>query len=317
MTTSTSSVLRLQSDFVAVKVSFEPWLPGSKRPTRSAKRAMAAAANVSEDSHTSSLKKYNHKIVSIRKANAVRTAIKDYVEKTTSYGPHTSMCFLPVAELPAFEAQMAAYKAEVAKAAAEVHASRQAIIDDAQQRLNGEFDAADYPADFASLFSVTWTYPNLQVDDRLPPAIKDAQQQQIATQLDLDAHYVEMALLEEFQDMVAHLEEVLRPAADGKRKKFHASTLEKVIAFHQRANRLSVLRTPYLFQEVEKAHHLTLSVSAAEIRESVDVAIALADMLRDLNILKQGGTPSPIPVPGSQTIIPGTPEQMAQAALVC
>lgn len=289
MTTSDIAA-RIQADYVAVRLSFEPWLPARKKPRGSTQHAMAQAAGVEAESVSSALAKYNVRIPSIKAINAVRTAARAYVETVTVFGQFTALRFLPRADLLAFENRMDLFRRDLIDAAARVQADRQAIIDDAQRRLNGEFDPADYPADLSTLFGISWDYPSVAVAEGLPTEIQEQQQTQLETQLGLDAERVELALLEEFQDVATHLASVLKPEPGAKPLKWHANTLVKVQEFRDRVERLSILQTPWLRKAVEDAYAIVSDTTAQALKDNPTFAANMASLLNAV-ILRSGPNP--------------------------
>lgn len=290
---SSSIVLRMQADFVAVRLSFEPWLPGGKRPKPGTSRAMAAAANVAEESTRSSLAKYNVRIPSIKAVNAWRSAVRAYVESVTVYGPYSNLRFLPRTDLTAFESTMQGFQGQLPGLTAAVQSDRGVIVQDAQQRLNGEFDLADYPADLSTLFGMAWDYPAIAVDQSLPEEIQERQQSQLSTQLSLDAERVELQLLEEFQDAAAHLAAVLKLDGKGEGIGWKTSTLNKVTELAERVRRLSILQTPWLLRDVTAAHQLLSGRTADSLKDRPVLAASVADLLTA--IVERSG-PHPVPV---------------------
>lgn len=280
---------KIQADYVAVRVSFEPWLPSTKKPRVQTQAAMASAARVDRKSVKANLAKYNTEIPSIRAANAVRTAIKAYVESVTVYGPYTSLHFLLRSDLPAFEAQMNAFATAVKSAAIIVQRDRKLIVDDAQTRLNGEFDAGDYPQDLSKLFGFAWDYPSVQVDQNLPEEILEPKNRQLETQLALDAQRVELALLEEFQDFAAHLAKCLKLKKGDEGAKWHQSAIDNLAKFIERAKRLSILQSSVLVDNCREALKLIDGAEAADLKEHPRVSAKLSDMLSVL-IAKANGT---------------------------
>src|SRR5262249_59110996 len=95
---------------------------------------------------------------------------------------------------------------------------------DAQTRLNGSYDPTDYPADLTALYEVTWSYPSIEPDSNLPADVADQQRAQLDRELEAVAQRAELALLEEFQDLSAHLAERLTPDADGNSNAFPPNT---------------------------------------------------------------------------------------------
>jgi hypothetical protein len=292
------------------------------------RHAMAKAIAADHGSVSAGKAIYNSAIPSISKINSFRGAVKRYVESVTNPGLGDGIFFLPRADLAAFETQMTAFAAQLKPLAQAVGAARDAIMADARVRLNGAFDPSNYPANLASLYAMLWSYPSIEPDAGLPADVQDRQKQQLAAELDAAAHKAELALLEEFQDLVAHLRTVLTapPGPDGKPLAWHATTLTKLQDFFGRARKLSVLQTPYLVDEVTSAARLVAGLKTADLKADAALRATVAVGLTEIQSRRPGGKPvnvDPVPAapptdpkPDPRIVNPAF-DQQAQAALVC
>jgi hypothetical protein len=307
-----SSVVKIAQEWVGVRVHVM-WKLGKKTPRPQAEQAAAQAMGVSQESTETRLKKYNAKLACLAKVNDWRRRVEAARDRLV-YGENMDMRFIKRADLPAFEAVMVGLLAELGPLAAEVQAHRQEIVDDARQRLNGEYNPADYPADLASLFGLGWEYPAVDyVDDRLPAEVQERQREQIDQGVAADAERQELALLEELQDCVASLRDRLQASAvsqDGD-KGWNEKTLNKIRGLEGRVRALSLLQTPFLIQTTEEAVQLLAGKSAQKLKAHPGMADRLAKLLNVL-VCKVKGVTCPPADPG----VPTAPKP-APAASAC
>jgi hypothetical protein len=145
------------------------------------------------------------------------------------------------------EGKVGAYKEEIEAAQQrlaleflpEIMADYDAAIDRARTaplRLGGLgplFDAGDYLSaeDFIGAFKIDCLWLKLGVPDNLPKELQDQFRADFNTRAQEAQEEIFAALRAQFQALIAHAQEVLTPGADGKAKKFHASSLENIRQF--------------------------------------------------------------------------------------
>lgn len=146
-------------------------------------------------------------------------------------------------------------------------------VSDAQQELNSQFNPKDYPSveqveqDFEFKFQLlSFTTPdNLKA---LDPELFEEEKEKAHQYFMSAAEDAKTGMRVALQEMVNHLLDILTPDADGKKKRLHGSTVEKLQAFLNAENMFKTIGDTELQAEVAKLKSLLDGVNVGQIKES-------------------------------------------------
>jgi len=168
-----------------------------------------------------------------------------------------------------------------------------AQVSEAQQELNSQFNPKDYPSveevaeDFDFKFQLmSFTTPeNLKT---LNPAIFEEEKDKAHQYFMSAAQDAKDGMRVALQEMVDHLLEILTPDADGKKKRLHTSTVEKLQAFLNAENMFKTIGDTELQEEVSKLKLLMDGVNVAQIKESDNLQADIVSKFKEVSKNMEG-----------------------------
>lgn len=154
-------------NYVRLSVSFT-W-PGTSRSVKGAlKSEIVDGLEAAAEAVSASTRMYNWRNPALAAARELKAEITAFVKRNTVAWPdEPGARLLPKTKLDRFERQMQGYVSALAEAAVEVQAVREEILEQARAQRGRAFSEADYPADLAGLFSLSWSYSTLVVSEEL------------------------------------------------------------------------------------------------------------------------------------------------------
>jgi hypothetical protein len=273
MTTATmpeTTAVNLTDKTVCLKVEFSIF--GNTRKLRQSQYQVEA---------DKSMVRANKKLLDSKELEDIRSAageLRRWVYDTClpfEEGIH----FVPIQAIPQVETRMKAFRADFDQLVSKFVVHYSELRQDAQQRLNGLFNPADYPSEheISKLFSFSWRYLSFAVPGQLAEidsAIYEQETAKAQQKLNNAVEEITGALRGTFAELVAHLKDTLTDdPVTGKRKKFYESTVTKLRDFINSWDFRNVLNDDQLAEQVQAIKAL-LGDSSIE-------AIKTTDTLRD------------------------------------
>jgi hypothetical protein len=268
---------------VGTRLAFTWW--GERRKVEdSVKRTMANAVAADPDSLTAGKRLYNTRLEAnggnpLLEIQSTKTEIREHWERQTMLYPEPGVRLLPRENLLPFDNAMQAFQVRLSDEATKVQRARQAIIDEARQRLGDAFDPGNYPADLSRLFGFEISYPSLHAPNDLPPQLFEAEKKRVEQRLNEALKQTTDAFTQEFAQMVNHLHERLTPAADGQAKVFRNSAIENLLDFFERFKTLNFGGMEDLDTIVQQAQELVKGLTPKELRQSAGLRTEIAQGL--------------------------------------
>jgi hypothetical protein len=142
---------------------------------------------------------------------------------------------------------------------------------DAQERLGGLFNPADYPATLIGQFAVDWDFPSVQPPDyllELNPQLYEQERARMVARFEEAVGMAEDAFASELSAMVSHLVDRLTPGAEGKIKTFRDSAVNNVHGFFEQFRSLNINSSKQLDELVDKAQQLLKGVRPGQLRNN-------------------------------------------------
>ena len=179
------------------------------------------------------------------------------------------------------EAFLGAYLAEVAEA---------------QKDLGPEFNPKNYPTleEVKGEFSMDWSFPTFETSEKLKvvsPKLYAMEVEKAEGKLANFAEEIQEARRVLFKELVDKLLDAISPSTDGKKKKLHASAVEKLQEFLATDPLRNVTNDQDLQGEVAKLKLIMSGVDADKIRESdnlkANLTSAFTEVSKDLASLAE------------------------------
>lgn len=106
-------------------------------------------------------------------------------------------------------------------------------IEEAREKLNGQFNLADYPREgsLSSLFGIQWNWIAFSVPEGLPPEIRQAEEAKLKERFAQAQEEITAALREGFATLVSHATEKLKSEPGEKVKTFRDSLIGNIQEF--------------------------------------------------------------------------------------
>lgn len=137
------------------------------------------------------------------------------------------------------------------------------VIEAAKTKLNGQYNASDYPSVEAvgRKFSVDWNYLALGVPDNLPDEVKKEAAAKVENMWREAGEQIRDGLRIGFVKLVEHLLEKLTPAPDGKAKRFYDTNVTNIISFIDTLAQRNLTNDKALVEVANKAKALLVEYS--------------------------------------------------------
>ena len=198
----------------------------------------------------------NTKHPAFRSVTAIRNHILSYWRDHSLPFPEPGIRLIRQEQIDNFQAQMEAFRTDLADAVTNLDRHFYEMRDEARRRLGSLFNAADYPETLDGLFAVAWDFPNVEPPDylmQLRPELYEAERTRVARQFDEAVRLAETAFIEEFSAVVSHLCDRLAQGDDGQPKIFRDSAVFNLTQFFERFKSLNVQSNAQLDALVEQA----------------------------------------------------------------
>ncbi len=280
---------------IATRVSFT-WLGISSSVSDQIKDKMISTLTNQEtgakaDNRSYSAKKtlYKLKLPPLRAMTGIKREIKKYWEYVTLPYTEPGIRLLKRDKLEEFNERMQRYQNELAEKALAVQYARDAIIQDAAQRLQHGFDITDYPQNLAALFGVEWSFPSIDPPDYLKtlnPQVYEQEKQRAESRLNEAIALAESAFLEQLNDLTESLHHSLTDLPDGKSRVLKVKTVSNLTEFFTHFKEMRIGSNSELDAVIQKAEQLIKGVSREDLKDSAvlrkEIASGLAQIKQDL-----------------------------------
>lgn len=134
-----------------------------------------------------------------------------------------------------------------------------ALLEEAQKRLGPLFVSSDYPESLQKLksyFTFSWLFVTMTDQDKQDAMLQEAQEN------------ITLVMRQTLLEMVTHLSDRLRPDANGKTKKLHATAVTKLQEFLETFEKRNVAGDLDLSEQVKKAKALIAGTNVDALRNS-------------------------------------------------
>lgn len=163
--------------------------------------------------------------------------------------------------------------AELNKLVAAFVAAYPAQVQDAEQKLNGQFKASDYPTsnELFSRFGVSWNWLAFTVPENLPAEIREAEAKKLEAKFADAGEEILIALREGFQKLVSHAVERLTVAPGEKEKVFRDTLIGNIQEFIETFSARNLMNDADLESLVSKAKGVLTGVTPDALRDNASL----------------------------------------------
>ena len=260
---------RLRTTMAAVRLSFT-WL-GVRKSLTPAQKALAAESFGAEGDYLSAGKKLlDTKHPAFRAVTAIRGRVQSVSKGMTLPFPEPGVRLLRRDHVERFDSLMTDLRAELANEVENLEAHFVDLKATARNRLGRLFNPDDYPGSLIGLFGMEWDFPSVEPPSylqQLSPELYEQETQRIAARFDEAVHLAEQAFAEELSKLVAHLNERLSGADDGKPKVFRDSAVTNLAEFFERFKTLNIRSNDDLDNLVAQAQRIVRGVGPQALRD--------------------------------------------------
>jgi hypothetical protein len=259
---------RLRLTTAAVRVSFT-WL-GVRKSLNPEQKSLAADTFGAEGEYLSARKKLlDTKHPAYKAVTAVRGRVLAYWRGLTLPFPEPGVRLLRQEEVPAFDAQLTAFRGQLEQAVALLDDRYAELQAAARRRLGSLYDPADYPPRLAGLFGLDWDFPGVEPPDyllHLSPALFEQERARVAGRFEEAVQLAEQAFIGELAKLVSHLTERLTGSGGGEPKVFRDSAVTNLVEFFDRFRQLNVRSSAQLDGLVAQARQVVRGVWPQDLR---------------------------------------------------
>ncbi|MBX3452774.1 MAG: hypothetical protein KF777_24775 [Planctomycetaceae bacterium] len=267
---SASPSQRLQTTMAAARLSFT-WL-GVRKTLTAAQKNQAADSFGAEGKFLSAGKKLlDTSHPAFKAVTAIRGRAVAYWKGVSLPFPEPGVRLIRQNSLTDFDDQIAAFRAELDEAVAELDRHYDELRSAARNRLGDLFDASDYPPSLIGAFAIEHDFPSVEPPpylQQLSPELYRQECERVQARFDEAVRLAEAAFMEELAKLVEHLTERLSGDVDGKPKVFRDSAVENLAEFFERFRQLNVGSNEQLDELVVRAQQVIRGVEPQQLRDS-------------------------------------------------
>ena len=183
---------------------------------------------------------------------------------------------VPMTVVPEVEETLRSFKTRRKKLVDDFLAAYEQRKREAATQLRELYFPGDYPTaeKIKETYKLEWLFMNFGTPGKLreiSAAFFEEQREKMAERVAEATEEVTLALRKGFQDLVAHLADKLTPKADGTKKTFHGTSVEKVRDFISTFDARNIADDDELKTLVEQARGLLDGVNPADLRKDETV----------------------------------------------
>jgi hypothetical protein len=281
---SPDAAQRLRISTAAVRVAFT-WFGTRKALSAEQRHQIAEGFEAETGSISAGKKLLNTKHPAFRAVTTIRNQILAHWRDHSLPFPEPGIRLIRQEEIDRFQAQMEAFRADLADAVANLDHHFVEMREEARHRLGSLFNNDDYPSTLDGLFAVSWDFPNVEPPDyllQLRPELYEAERARVAQQFDEAVRLAEGAFIEQFANVVSHLCDRLSKGDDGQPKIFRDSAVFNLTEFFERFKSLNLRSNAQLDALVEQAREAIKGTNPNRLRTSADLREKVAGKLADV-----------------------------------
>ena len=275
---------RLRLTMAACKLSFT-WFGTTKSLSDEQKATIANSFDADREALSAGKRLLNTKDPAWKNVSSLKSQMNSFWKGETLPFPMTGIRLIRQHDIAHFNDRMMSFEAELDQAVEALDEVYGLMKESARQRLGELFNAGDYPSSLQGLFSVTVSYPSVEVPPylrRLRPDLYRQEAERVSQRFDQALEMAESAFMDELSQLISHLTERLTGQDDGKPKVFRDSAVNNVFSFLERFKRLNVNSNAELNDLISTCQQVVQGRSAQSLRDNRLVRESVATELREV-----------------------------------
>jgi hypothetical protein len=282
---SPAESLRLNS--AAVRVQFN-WLSRSKSLTTSQLSQAAASFEADHRLLSASQRIFDARQPAIKKLTGLKGSITAYWKGCTLPYVEDGIRLLPRKRVGAFNDMMKEFADDLSAAVTELIDNYDVLKEEAKNRLGKLYNEGHYPepSELGDLIKVSWDFPSIEPPfylAQIDPDLYQQEKERAARRFEEAIDLAQNAFLQEFQTLVANLNERLTPNPDGTKKIFKESSITNLLEFFDKFKALNVTSNEQLESLVYQARELVTGINGKDLRESELLRKDIAEGMQGLS----------------------------------
>lgn len=280
----TSAANEMRQSTGAVKLSFS-WL-GTQRKLSDAQTKQAADTfDAATELVTASKRLIDTQHPAYKAVTAIKSQTTAFWRGITLPYPQEGVRLIRQSDVALFEERMQDFKMQLGAAVANLQLEYETIKEKAREKLGSLYNPQDYPANLDGVFAISWEYPPIEPPQYLlqfNPQLYEQERGKIQRRFEDAVTMAEQAFAEELSGLVSHLIERLTEEPGGKKKAFHASTIENFKEFYENFQRMNVRSNAQLETLIAQANDLVSGVNPADLRKDQELKTTLRAQMSEL-----------------------------------
>jgi hypothetical protein len=266
----------------ACKLSFS-WFGTTKSLSDEQKATIADSFDADREVLSAGKRLLNTKDPAWKNVSSLKSRINSFWKGETLPFPLTGVRLIKQDNIERFNDRMVSFEAELDQAVEALDEVYGRLKEAARQRLGELFNASDYPSSLQGLFSVTVSYPSVEVPPylrRLRPDLYRQEANRVAQRFDQALEMAETAFMDELGQLLEHLNERLTGEVDGKPKVFRDTAITNLTEFFARFSRLNIRSNSELDNLVESCQQIVQGRTPQSLRDNRSIRDSVATELR-------------------------------------
>lgn len=273
---------RLRLTMAACKLSFT-WFGTTKSLSEEQRATIADSFDADREVLSAGKRLLNTKDPAWKNVSSLKSRMTSFWKGETLPFPMTGVRLIRQDNIERFNDRMVSFEAELVQAVEALDEVYGQLKESARERLGELFNAGDYPNSLQGLFSVTVSYPSVEVPPylrRLRPDLYRQEADRVAQRFDQALEMAETAFMDELGQLLEHLNERLTGEVDGKPKVFRDSAITNLTEFFERFRRLNIRSNSDLDSLVETCQQVVQGRTPQSLRDNRSIRDSVASDLR-------------------------------------
>ena len=273
---------RLRLTMAACKLSFT-WFGTTKSLSDEQKATIANSFDADREALSAGKRLLNTKDPAWKNVSSLKSQMNSFWKGETLPFPMNGIRLIRQDDIAHFNDRMMSFEAELDQAVEALDEVYGLLKESARLRLGELFNDSDYPSSLQGLFSVTVSYPSVEVPPylrRLRPDLYRQEAERVSQRFDQALEMAETAFMDELGQLLEHLNERLTGEVDGKPKVFRDTAVTNLTGFFARFRRLNIRSNAELDNLVESCQQIVQGRTPQSLRDNRSIRDSVASELR-------------------------------------
>lgn len=208
----------------------------------------------------------------LRDINDYIREARDYIKSNSLPFPIKGIDFIPHEKVDKVNEKLQEINEKFKEAVDKFCQQYDEFIADAEENLGPEyFNPSDYPRDIREKFSIYWRFFEMTLPSKITNELYEEESKRFKEMMEETKQMGILALREGFSEIVNHLTDVLSEKIDGKERRIHQSTIDKVNEFFTEFQSKNVFKDAELEDIINKAKKIVTGVTTKDLKTDQDL----------------------------------------------